>query len=141
LNPIGGVMTRPVTVRRGIICEIGHNVRFTDPLGRSLHVGSIRFCYLVYLHGGTVKSTFPTFVQFKLPQVGQPVQNAFIKFKVDPSAATLTPPVRGRLKVVHGNGTINISNVPVQTNGDVLFQAQPGGPTLGPVSLVEIDIL
>ncbi len=136
----GGVMLQPVGVRPGKICEIAFNLVFTDPRGRRLAVRRFKICYIVYVQGVAVKSTFPTFVRFKLPQVGEVIENAFVEFRVDPSAATLYPPVRGRLRVVHGNGEINISNVPVLADGTVLFQARPGGPVLGPVDSVEVDI-
>ncbi|MDW8123094.1 MAG: hypothetical protein RMK62_12390 [Armatimonadota bacterium] len=143
VQSIGGILMQNVALPEGTYCVTARNARITDPQGRYLAAGSVRFCFIVYRHAGTVKSTIPTFIHFRLPQVGTPIEEVFLKLKVDPSAATLDAnrPVRGYLRVLHANGSINLERAPVQSDGTLEFRSRLGGPILGPVSSVELEIV
>jgi hypothetical protein len=90
---------------------------------------------------GKLHHTLPTAVSYRLPVVGQPIENVFLELTVDPAAKD----AKGSLTVKHVNGEINLTNVPVVVtdgkDGKVTFKAQPGGPTLGEVSIVRVSVL
>jgi hypothetical protein len=71
--------------------------------------------------------------------VGQPVENVFLELTVDTAARAAN--ATGFLVVDHANGSIELTNVFVGTDGKVTFQAQPGGPNLGTVFFVGVAVL
>jgi hypothetical protein len=107
--------------------------------GNQLRIREMTYVFSVFASGGALHHTLPTAVSYRLPVVGQPVENVFLELTVDPAASTAG--ARGVLFVDHANGEINLTNVPVGTDGKVTFKAQPGGPTLGTVSFVGVGVL
>jgi hypothetical protein len=107
--------------------------------GNQLRIGEMTYAFSVFASGGALRHTLPTAVSYRLPVVGQPVENAFLELTVDPAARAAN--ATGFLVVDHANGSIELTNVPVGTDGKVTFKAQPGGPTLGTVSFVGVGVL
>jgi phenylpyruvate tautomerase PptA (4-oxalocrotonate tautomerase family) len=108
--------------------------------GNQLRIGEMAYAFSVFKDAaGNLHHTLPTAVSYRLPVVGQPVENVFLELTVDPAASTAG--ARGVLFVDHANGEINLTDVPVGTDGKVTFKAQPGGPTLGTVSFVGVGVL
>jgi hypothetical protein len=107
--------------------------------GNQLRIGTMTYAFSVFASGGALRHTLPTAVSYRLPVVGQPVENVFLELTVDPAARAAN--ATGFLVVDHANGSIELTNVPVGTDGKVTFQAQPGGPTLGTVSFVGVGVL
>jgi hypothetical protein len=107
--------------------------------GNQLRIGEMTYAFSVFVSGGALRHTLPTAVSYRLPVVGQPVENVFLELTVDPAASTAG--ARGVLFVDHANGEINLTDVPVGTDGKVTFKAQPGGPNLGTVSFVGVGVL
>jgi hypothetical protein len=104
--------------------------------GNRLDIGEMTYEFSVFASGGALHHTLPTAVSYRLPVVGQPIENVFLELTVDTSAAN----AKGSLSVDHVNGEINLTNVPVK-DGKVTFKAQPGGPNLGTVSSVIVSVL
>ncbi|MFA0756018.1 MAG: hypothetical protein YPKNTGVA_001532 [Candidatus Fervidibacter sp.] len=108
--------------------------------GNQLRIGGMIYAFSVFRDAaGNLHHTLPTAVSYRLPVVGQPVENVFLELTVDPAASTAG--ARGVLVVEHANGSIELTNVPVGTDGRVTFRAQPGGPNLGTVSFVGVGVL
>ncbi|MFA0769836.1 MAG: hypothetical protein REDVDVYQ_000335 [Candidatus Fervidibacter sp.] len=108
--------------------------------GNQLRIGTMTYAFSVFRDAaGNLHHTLPTAVSYRLPVVGQPVENVFLELTVDPAASTAG--ARGVLVVEHANGSIELTNVPVGTDGRVTFRAQPGGPNLGTVSFVGVGVL
>ena len=108
--------------------------------GNQLGIGKMTYAFSVFKDSaGKLHHTLPTAVSYRLPVVGQPIENVFLELTVDPAARAAG--ARGVLFVDHDNGTINLTNVPVGTDGKVTFKAQPGGPTLGEVFIVRVSVL
>jgi hypothetical protein len=108
--------------------------------GNQLRIGEMTYAFSVFKDAaGNLHHTLPTAVSYRLPVVGQPVENVFLELTVDPAASTAG--ATGSLFVIHANGSIELTNVPVGTDGRVTFQSQPGGPTLGTVSFVGVGVL
>jgi hypothetical protein len=111
--------------------------------GNQLRIGEMTYAFSVFKDSeGKLRHTLPTAVSYRLPVVGQPVENVFLELTVDLAARAAD--AKGRLVVEHENGTIDLKNVSVVTDGKdgkVTFKAQPGGPTLGTVSSVTVSVL
>jgi hypothetical protein len=109
--------------------------------GNQLRIGNrMTYAFSVFRDSaGNLHHTLPTVVRYRLPVVGQPVENVFLELTVDPAASTAG--ARGGLLVIHANGSIELTNVSVGTDGKVTFQSQPGGPNLGEVSIVGVSVL
>jgi hypothetical protein len=108
--------------------------------GNQLRIDKMAYAFSVFKDAeGKLHHTLPTAVSYRLPVVGQPIENVFLELTVDPAARAAG--ARGVLFVDHDNGTINLTNVPVGTDGKVTFKAQPGGPTLGEVFIVRVSVL
>jgi hypothetical protein len=108
--------------------------------GNQLRIGEMTYAFSVFKDAaGNLHHTLPTAVSYRLPVVGQPVENVFLELTVDPAARAAN--ATGFLVVDHANGSIELTNVPVGTDGKVTFKAQPGGPTLGTVSFVGVGVL
>jgi hypothetical protein len=106
--------------------------------GNQLRVGVMTYAFSVFRDGDTLRHTLPTAVSYRLPVVGQPIENVFLELTVDPAARTAN--ATGSLIVSHANGSLELT-VPVGTDGKVTFRAQPGGPNLGAVSFVRVGVL
>jgi hypothetical protein len=105
--------------------------------GNRLDIGEMTYAFSVFKDSeGKLHHTLPTAVSYRLPVVGQPIENVFLELTVAPAAAN----AKGSLSVDHANGEINLTNVPVK-DGKVTFKAQPGGPTLGTVFTVTVSVL
>jgi len=105
--------------------------------GNQLRIGEMAYAFSVFKDAaGNLHHTLPTAVSYRLPVVGQPIENVFLELTVDPAAAG----AKGILEVDHANGEINLTTS-VGTDGKVTFKAQPGGPTLGTVSFVGVGVL
>ena len=107
--------------------------------GNQLSIDEMTYQFSVFVSGGTLHHTLPTFVNYRLPVVGQPVENVSLELTVDPAASGAG--AKGSLFVSHANGSIELTNVSVGSDGKVSFQAQPGGPNLGAVSSVTVKVL
>jgi hypothetical protein len=108
--------------------------------GNQLRIGEMTYAFSVFKDAaGNLHHTLPTAVSYRLPVVGEPVENVFLELTVDPAARAAN--ATGFLFVDHANGSIELTNVPVGTDGKVTFKAQPGGPTLGTVSFVGVGVL
>ena len=112
--------------------------------GNRLDIGEMTYAFSVFKDAkGKLHHTLPTAVSYRLPVVGQPIENVFLELTVDPAAKDAN--ATGFLVVDHANGSIELTNVPVvvtdRKDGKVTFKAQPGGPTLGTVSFVEVGVL
>jgi hypothetical protein len=105
--------------------------------GNRLDIGEMAYAFSVFKDAaGNLHHTLPTAVSYRLPVVGQPVENVFLELTVDTAAAG----AKGILEVDHANGEINLTTS-VSTDGQVTFKAQPGGPTLGTVFFVGVGVL
>ncbi|MFA0750946.1 MAG: hypothetical protein SLRJCFUN_001349 [Candidatus Fervidibacter sp.] len=108
--------------------------------GNQLRIGEMTYQFSVFKdNAGNLHHTLPTFVNYRLPVVGQPVENVSLELTVDPAASGAG--AKGSLFVSHANGSIELTNVSVGSDGKVSFQAQPGGPNLGAVSSVTVKVL
>jgi hypothetical protein len=108
--------------------------------GNQLRIGEMTYAFSVFKDSeGNLHHTLPTAVSYRLPVVGQPVENVFLELTVDTAARAAN--ATGFLVVDHANGSIELTNVSVGTDGKVTFKAQPGGPTLGTVSFVRVGVL
>jgi hypothetical protein len=107
--------------------------------GNQLRIGTMTYAFSVFASGGALRHTLPTAVSYRLPVVGQPVENVFLELTVDPAARAAN--AKGSLFVIHDNGSIELTNVSVGTDGRVTFKAQPGGPNLGEVFIVIVSVL
>jgi hypothetical protein len=108
--------------------------------GNRLRIGTMTYEFSVFRDSaGNLHHTLPTRVRYRLPVVGEPVENVFLELTVDTAASTAG--ATGSLFVIHANGSIELTNVSVGTDGKVTFKAQPGGPTLGTVSSVTVSVL
>jgi hypothetical protein len=122
-----------VTVENVTLSSGGNQLRINDEM---------TYAFSVFKDSeGKLHHTLPTAVSYRLPVVGQPIENVFLELTVDPAAKD----AKGSLTVKHVNGEINLTNVPVVVtdgkDGKVTFKAQPGGPTLGEVSIVRVRVL
>jgi hypothetical protein len=105
--------------------------------GNRLDIGEMTYAFSVFKDSaGKLHHTLPTAVSYRLPVVGQPIENVFLELTVDTAAAG----AKGILEVDHANGEINLTTS-VGTDGKVTFKAQLGGPTLGTVSFVGVGVL
>jgi hypothetical protein len=115
--------------------------------GARLDIDKMTYAFSVFKDSaGKLHHTLPTAVSYRLPVIGQPIENVFLELTVDPAAKDAN--ATGSLVVDHANGKINLTNVPVVVtdgkdgkDGKVTFKAQPGGPTLGRVSSVTVEVL
>jgi hypothetical protein len=108
--------------------------------GNQLRIGKMAYAFSVFRDAaGNLHHTLPTAVSYRLPVVGQPIENVFLELTVDTAARAAN--AKGSLFVIHDNGRIELTNVSVGTDGRVTFQAQPGGATLGTVSFVGVGVL
>jgi hypothetical protein len=107
--------------------------------GNRLGIGTMTYEFSVFASGGALRHTLPTAVRYRLPVVGEPVENVFLELTVDTAASTAG--ATGSLFVIHANGSIELTNVSVGTDGKVTFQSQPGGPNLGEVFIVIVSVL
>jgi hypothetical protein len=133
LPPLPSTQKYVVTVKNVILSSGGNQLRINDEM---------TYAFSVFKDSeGKLRHTLPTAVSYRLPVVGQPVENVFLELTVDPAAKD----AKGSLTVKHVNGEINLTNVPVvvtdRKDGKVTFKAQPGGPTLGTVSSVTVSVL
>ncbi len=106
--------------------------------GNQLRIDEMTYAFSVFRDGDTLRHTLPTEVSYRLPVVGQPIENVFLELTVDRAARTAN--ATGSLIVSHANGSLELT-VPVGTDGKVTFRAQPGGPNLGTVSFVFVSVL
>ncbi|MDW8121034.1 MAG: hypothetical protein RMK62_01810 [Armatimonadota bacterium] len=132
-----GVLRTNVALGMGRACTIGRNVTIVDTSGRRLTGDQIRFCFLVERVGATVRSTLPQFVRYRLPTVGQLIEDVLVQVQVDEA---FRGRVRGDLTVRHANGTIEITDRPIESGGIVTFASRAAGAVLGQVSEVEINL-
>jgi hypothetical protein len=130
-----GVLQQNVALPPGDYEVTVENVTLSSG-GNQLRIGTMTYAFSVFVSGGALRHTLPTAVSYRLPVVGQPIENVFLELTVAPAAAN----AKGSLSVDHANGEINLTNVPVK-DGKVTFKAQPGGPTLGDVSSVTVSVL
>jgi hypothetical protein len=108
--------------------------------GNQLRIDEMAYAFSVFRDAaGNLHHTLPTAVSYRLPVVGQPVENVFLELTVDTAARAAN--AKGSLFVIHANGSIELTNVSVGTDGKVTFQAQPGGANLGEVSIVRVSVL
>jgi hypothetical protein len=123
-----------VTVENVTLSSGGNQLRIDDEM---------TYAFSVFKDSeGKLRHTLPTAVSYRLPVVGQPIENVFLELTVDLAARAAN--ATGSLFVKHDNGTIDLKNVSVVTDGKdgkVTFKAQPGGPTLGRVSSVTVSVL
>jgi hypothetical protein len=130
-----GVLQQNVALPPGDYEVTVENVTLSSG-GNQLRIGTMTYAFSVFASGGALRHTLPTAVSYRLPVVGQPVENVFLELTVDPAAAG----AKGILEVDHANGEINLKTS-VGTDGKVTFKAQPGGPNLGTVSFVGVGVL
>jgi hypothetical protein len=135
---VSGALLQNVALPPGDYKVTVENVTLSSG-GNQLRIGTMTYAFSVFASGGALRHTLPTAVSYRLPVVGQPVENVFLELTVDPAARAAN--ATGFLVVDHANGSIELTNVPVGTDGKVTFQAQPGGPTLGTVSFVGVGVL
>ncbi|MFA0767470.1 MAG: hypothetical protein OXFUSZZB_000798 [Candidatus Fervidibacter sp.] len=134
-----GALLRNVALPPGDYEVTVENVTISSG-GNQLRIGEMTYAFSVFKDAaGNLHHTLPTAVSYRLPVVGQPIENVFLELTVDPAASTAG--ARRVLFVDHANGEINLTNVPVGTDGKVTFKAQPGGPNLGTVSFVGVGVL
>jgi hypothetical protein len=133
-----GVLQQNVALPPGDYEVTVENVTISSG-GNQLRIGEMTYAFSVFVSGGALRHTLPTAVSYRLPVVGQPVENVFLELTVDPAARAAN--ATGSLLVDHANGSIELTNVPVGTDGKVTFKAQPGGPTLGTVFSVAVSVL
>jgi hypothetical protein len=134
-----GVLQQNVALPPGDYKVTVENVTLSSG-GNQLRIGEMTYAFSVFKDAaGNLHHTLPTAVSYRLPVVGEPVENVFLELTVDPAARAAN--ATGSLLVDHANGTINLTNVSVGTDGKVTFKAQPGGPTLGTVSFVRVGVL
>jgi hypothetical protein len=123
-----------VTVEKVTLSSGGNQLRINDEM---------TYAFSVFKDSeGKLHHTLPTAVSYRLPVVGQPIENVFLELTVDLAARAAN--ATGSLFVKHDNGTIDLKNVSVVTDGKdgkVTFKAQPGGPTLGTVFTVIVKVL
>jgi hypothetical protein len=131
-----GVLQQNVALPPGDYEVTVENVTLSSG-GNQLRIREMTYEFSVFASGGALRHTLPTAVSYRLPVVGQPVENVFLELTVDPAAAS----AKGILVVDHANGSIELTDVPVGTDGKVTFKAQPGGPNLGTVSFVGVGVL
>jgi hypothetical protein len=132
-----GALLRNVALPPGDYEVTVENVTISSG-GNQLRIGEMTYAFSVFKDAaGNLHHTLPTAVSYRLPVVGQPIENVFLELTVDPAAAS----AKGFLVVDHANGSIELTNVPVGTDGKVTFKAQPGGPNLGTVSFVGVGVL
>jgi hypothetical protein len=134
---VSGALLENVALPPGDYAVTVENVTLSSD-GNQLRIGEMTYVFSVFASGSDLLHTLPTAVSYRLPVVGQPVENVFLELTVDPAAKDAN--ATGRLVVDHANGKINLTNVPVK-DGKVTFKAQPGGPTLGTVSTVTVSVL
>jgi hypothetical protein len=135
---VSGALLQNVALPPGDYKVTVENVTLSSG-GNQLRIGTMTYAFSVFASGGALRHTLPTAVSYRLPVVGQPVENVFLELTVDPAARAAN--ATGFLVVDHANGSIELTNVPVGTDGKVTFKAQPGGPTLGTVSFVGVGVL
>jgi len=133
-----GVLLQNVALPPGDYEVTVENVTLSSG-GNQLRIGTMTYAFSVFASGGALRHTLPTAVSYRLPVVGQPVENVFLELTVDPAARAAN--AKGSLFVIHANGSIELTNVSVGTDGQVTFQAQPGGANLGEVSIVRVSVL
>ena len=134
-----GALLRNVALPPGDYEVTVENVTISSG-GNQLRIGEMTYAFSVFKDAaGNLHHTLPTAVSYRLPVVGQPIENVFLELTVDPAASTAG--ARRVLFVDHANGEINLTDVPVGTDGKVTFKAQPGGPNLGTVSFVGVGVL
>jgi hypothetical protein len=131
-----GVLLQNVALPPGDYEVTVENVTLSSG-GNQLRIGEMTYAFSVFASDGALRHTLPTAVSYRLPVVGQPIENVFLELTVAPAAAN----AKGSLFVIHANGSIELTNVSVGTDGQVTFQAQPGGPTLGTVSFLRVGVL
>jgi hypothetical protein len=133
-----GVLLQNVALPPGDYKVTVENVTLSSG-GNQLRIGKMTYAFSVFVSGGALRHTLPTAVSYRLPVVGQPIENVFLELTVDPAAAG----AKGILEVDHANGEINLTTSVVTDgkDGKVTFKAQPGGPTLGTVSSVGVGVL
>jgi hypothetical protein len=120
-----------VTVENVTLSSGGNQLRINDEM---------TYAFSVFKDSeGKLHHTLPTAVSYRLPVVGQPVENVFLELTVDTAARAAN--AKGSLLVIHDNGSIELTNVSVGTDGRVTFKAQPGGPNLGEVFIVRVRVL
>jgi hypothetical protein len=134
---VSGALLENVALPPGDYAVTVENVTLSSD-GNRLRIGEMTYAFSVFVSGGALRHTLPTAVSYRLPVVGQPVENVFLELTVDTAASTAG--ARGVLFVDHANGEINLKTS-VGTDGKVTFQSQPGGPTLGTVSTVTVSVL
>jgi hypothetical protein len=134
---VSGALLQNVALPPGDYAVTVENVTLSSD-GNRLRIGEMTYVFSVFASGGALHHTLPTAVSYRLPVVGQPVENVFLELTVDTAASTAG--ARGVLFVDHANGEINLKTS-VGTDGKVTFQSQPGGPTLGTVSTVTVSVL
>jgi hypothetical protein len=134
-----GVLLQNVALPPGDYEVTVENVTISSG-GNQLRIGKMAYAFSVFKDAaGNLHHTLPTAVSYRLPVVGQPVENVFLELTVDPAARAAN--ATGFLVVDHANGSIELTNVSVGTDGQVTFKAQPGGPTLGTVFFVGVGVL
>jgi hypothetical protein len=133
-----GVLQQNVALPPGDYEVTVENVTLSSG-GNQLRIGTMTYAFSVFASGGALSHTLPTAVSYRLPVVGQPVENVFLELTVDTAARAAN--AKGSLFVIHANGSIELTNVSVGTDGQVTFQAQPGGANLGEVSIVRVSVL
>ncbi len=134
-----GVLQQNVALPPGDYKVTVENVTLSSG-GNQLRIGTMTYAFSVFKDAaGNLHHTLPTAVSYRLPVVGEPVENVFLELTVDPAARAAN--ATGSLFVIHANGSIELTNVSVGTDGQVTFRAQPGGPTLGTVSTVTVSVL
>ena len=134
-----GALQRNVALPPGDYKVTVENVTLSSG-GNQLRIGTMTYAFSVFKDAaGNLHHTLPTAVSYRLPVVGQPVENVSLELTVDPAASTAN--AKGSLFVIHANGSIELTNVSVGTDGQVTFKAQPGGPNLGEVSSVTVSVL
>jgi uncharacterized protein (DUF2141 family) len=133
-----GALQQNVALPPGDYAVTVENVTLSSG-GNQLRIDEMAYAFSVFKDSaGKLHHTLPTAVSYRLPVVGQPVENVFLELTVDTAASTAG--ARGVLFVDHANGEINLKTS-VGTDGKVTFQSQPGGPTLGTVSTVTVSVL
>jgi hypothetical protein len=133
-----GALQQNVALPPGDYAVTVENVTLSSG-GNQLRIREMTYAFSVFASGGALRHTLPTRVRYRLPVVGQPIENVFLELTVDPAARAAN--ATGSLLVNHANGIINLTNVSVGTDGKVTFKAQPGGPTLGTVFSVGVGVL
>jgi hypothetical protein len=134
-----GVLRQNVALPPGDYKVTVENVTLSSG-GNQLRIGEMTYAFSVFKDSaGNLHHTLPTAVSYRLPVVGQPIENVFLELTVDPAARAAN--AKGSLFVIHANGSIELTDVSVGTDGQVTFKAQPGGPTLGTVSFVGVGVL